>query len=465
MATITASGIGSGLDVESIVSQLMALERRPLNNMQSDAAVIEAQISAYGSLKSKIADFESAMDGLASESSFKLFSASSSDESVLTGSASSSAAAGTYEIEVTQLAERDKLRSSAFTDATTVVGEGTLTITVGSDSFNLDISAANNNNTVEGIRDAINSASNNTGVTASIVNDASGASLVISADDTGLANALTITVSGDTSGTDTDTLGLSALAYDPLATVGNGKNLTALTQAQDGEIEIDNALGNGFTINSSTNSFSSALDGVTINASKLGTSTLSISRDDDAIVSAVNNFTDAYNALKTEITNQRAGQLEADSTLLSIERQISDIFNAGTSITGSSFAYLSEIGITTDDFGKLTIDSDELNAAIDGDFDSFVNLFSAEDEGYAARLSSIADAWLATDGLIDAREDGLNDQLDRNEDDQVRFEARLELIETRIRAQFTALDTLVSELSSTGDFLTSQLSQLANNNK
>jgi flagellar hook-associated protein 2 len=465
MATITASGIGSGLDIESIVSQLMSLERRPLNNLQSDAAVIEAQISAYGSLKSKIADFESAMEGLGSASSFKLFSASSSDESVLTSTASSSAAAGTYDVEVTQLAERDKLRSSAFTDANTVVGEGTLTIAVGSDSFDIPISAANNNNTLSGIRDAINSASDNTGVTASIITDANGASLILSSDETGLANALTITVSGDTSGTNTDTLGLSALAYDPNAAVGDGKNLTALTNAKDAKIEIDNALGNGFSFSSSTNTFSSALEGVTLSASKLGTSTVSISRDDEAIKAAVTKFTDAYNALKTEITTQRTGQLEADSTLLSIERQISSVFNSGSAITGSSYTFLSEIGITTDDFGKLTIDDDELSAAINGDFTSFVNFFSAEDEGYAAKFESLASSWLDIDGLIDAREDGLNAQLDRNEDDQVRFEARLELIETRIRAQFTALDTLVSELNSTGNFLTSQLAQLSNNKK
>lgn len=450
MATITAAGIGSGLDVESIVTQLVALERIPLDNLQSDASLIQAQISAYGTLKSKIAEFETAMDALGSADKFKLFSASSSTESVLTATANSAAAAGTYEVEVTALAERDKYRTTAYTDSNTVVGEGTLSIAVGSDSF--DITVDSSNSTLSGIRDAINSASDNTGVTASIVTDDSGASLIISSDDTGLENALTITVTGDSDANDTDAAGLSALATT---------NLTSLSAAADAEVEIDNSGGNGFTFSSASNTFSSALDGVDFTAESIGTSTLTVNRDNTAIEEAVNEFADAYNSLRDEITTQRAGQLEADGTLLSIERALLDVFNSGSAITGSSYTYLSEIGITTDDSNNLVVDSSELQAAISSDFESFVNLFAAADEGYAARLESLADSLQQENGLIDAREDGLQDQLDRNQEAQDRFAVRLESIEARIRAQFTALDTLVSELNNTGNFLTQQLANIS----
>ncbi len=298
----------------------------------------------------------------------------------------------------------------------------------------------------------INSASDNTGVTASIVTDSNGASLVLSSDDTGLENALTISVTGDSDANDTDAAGLSALATT---------NLTTLTTAADATLEVDNAGGNGFTFSSSSNTFSSVLEGVTITAETLGTSTVAIDRDDSAIEAAVNEFADAYNALRDEITTQRSGQLEADGTLLSIERALQDILNSGSTITGSTYTYLSEIGITTDDSNNLVVDSTELQSAISSDFESFINLFAASDEGYAARFESLANSLQQEDGLIDAREDGLNASLELNESAQERMEVRLEIIEARIRAQFTALDTLVSELNNTGNFLTQQLASIS----
>jgi flagellar hook-associated protein 2 len=448
MASITAAGVGSGLEVEKIVSQLVALERRPLDNLETKSKQINAQISAYGSLKSKVADFETAMSALNSADKFKLFSTTSSTETVLTATASSSAAKGTFDIEVTALAARDKYRSSAFTDANTVVGEGTLTIGVGANSFSVTIDSSNR--TLSGIRDAINSASDNTGVTASIVTDANGASLTFSSDETGVVNALSFSVTGDTDGNNADALGLSSLVT---------ANLTRLVTAADAQIQIDGV--NGFTVNSTTNTISGAIEGVDISVKSLGTSTITVGRDDEAIEKAVNKFIESYNVLRDEITTQRAGQLAGDSTLLSIERQLQDIFNDGSSITGSNYSYLSEIGITTNDKNQFQLDATELKSALDNDFSSFVNLFAADNEGFATRLASLASSLQQSDGLIDAREDGLREQLDRNQEAQDRFSVRLESIEARIRAQFTALDTLVSQLNNTGSFLTQQLANIS----
>jgi flagellar hook-associated protein 2 len=450
---IRAGGIGSGLDVESIVSQLVALERRPINRVQNEQAQVNAQISAYGSLKSKISEFQSAMASLGSASSFKLFQGTSSDESVFTANVGSEALAGSYSVDVQSLAERDKIAFGPFADSNTTVGSGTLNLSVGSESFSINVGASD---TLASIRTAINEASNNTGVTATIVNSDAGARLVLSSNETGTENALTVTVTGDGDGNDSDNAGLSALTY-----VSGGTNYaTSISTANDAVVEID-----GFAVTSSTNTISNAVDGISFTAKSLGTASLEVTRDDEAILESVNQFADAYNALRSEVNKQRNGQLEADSTLLSIERALSEVLNAGSEIDGSSFRYLIEAGISVNEEGVMEVDEATITETLSSDFNSFVNLFAAEGQGYAARMESLADGWLANDGLIDAREEGLNTQLDRLQDDELRLEARLEIVETRIRSQFTALDTLVSELTNTGNFLVQQLSSLPSANQ
>ncbi|MTI63763.1 flagellar filament capping protein FliD [Methylophaga sp.] len=448
MASITAGGIGSGLDVESIVSQLVALERRPINRVQAEQAQVNAQISAYGSLKSKVSEFQSAMASLGSASSFKLFQGTSSNESVFTATVGSEALAGNYAVDVQSLAERDKIAFGPFADSATAVGSGTLNLSVGTESFSLAVGAGD---TLADIRTAINESSDNTGVTATIVNSDDGARLVLSSNETGTDNALQVTVSGDGDGNDSDNAGLSALTY-----VSGGTNYaTTISTATDAVMKID-----GFTVTSSSNTISDAVDGISFTAKSIGTATLEVTRDDEAILEAVNQFAEAYNSLRSEVNKQRNGQLEADSTLLSIERALSEVLNAGSEINGSSFRYLIEAGVSVNEEGVMEIDEATVTEKLSSDFNSFVNLFSAEGEGYAERLESLADGWLANNGLIDAREEGLSSQLERLEDDELRLEARLEMVEMRIRSQFTALDTLVSELSNTGNFLQQQLAAL-----
>lgn len=448
MASITAAGIGSGLDIESIVSQLVALERRPITRVQNKQSLVNAQISAYGSLKSKISEFQSAMAKLASVSSFQQFQGQSSNESVFTASVNSSAVAGTYSVDVQALAERDKIAFGPFANASATPGSGTLNISVGSESFSLTVAGTDS---LTQIRNAINQASDNTGVTATLVNSNDGTRLVLSSNETGTDNALEVTVTGDGDGNDSDNAGLSALTY-----VSGGTNYaTSISSAADALVEID-----GFAVTSSSNTISSAIDGISFTAKSQGSGTLDVTRDDEAILESVTTFADAFNALRTEINKQRKGQLEADSTLLSIERAIFGVMNAGSSITGSSFKYLIEAGVSINEEGVMEVDSATVTDKLNTDFTSFVNLFAADGEGYAARLEALADTWLANDGLIDARQDGLNTQLKRLEDDEIRLEARMELVEARIRAQFTALDTLVSQLSNTGDFLLQQLASL-----
>jgi flagellar hook-associated protein 2 len=454
MATIQAPGIGSGLDVNDIVKQLMAIERQPITNLTTKKSFVNAQISAYGSLKSKVADFQTAMNNLNSPQKFQVFKATSGNDSVLTSSVSSSAVAGNYNIEVVSLAERDKIATKAFTNASSVVGEGTLNISVGANSFELTIDSSNN--TLAGIRDAINNATDNTGVSATIVTGDGGARLVLSSKETGIDNALRISVT-DGDGNNTDENGLSALAYNP---EGGVEFRPAISSAQNALIRVD-----GFDVSSNSNTFAGALDGVTINAASVGTTTLSVTRNDEKILESVEAFAKAFNALRSEINKQRSGQLEADSTLLTLERQIFDVLNAGSSIDGSSFSYLIEAGVSINKQGVMEVDSSRITDIMNNDFDSFVNLFASENGGFAAKLSTLANGWLATNGLIDSREDGLKTQVKGIDEQILRMEDRLISVEARIRAQFSALDTLVSSLNNTSSFLTQQLASLNNSNK
>lgn len=454
MATIQAPGIGSGLDVNDIVKQLMALERRPIDNLTTKKSFVNAQISAYGSLKSKVSAFQTAMANLNSPQKFQVFKASSGNDSIMSTSVSSNAVAGNYNIEVVSLAERDKIATKAYTNASSVVGEGTLNISVGANSFDLTIDSSNN--TLAGIRDAINNATDNTGVSATIVTGDDGARLVLSSKETGLDNALRISVT-DSDGNNSDEDGLSALAYNP---EGGVQFRAAISSAQNALIRVD-----GFDVSSNTNTFTGAIDGVTINAASIGTTTLTVSRNDEKILESVQAFATAFNALRTEINNQRKGQLEADSTLLTLERQIFDVLNAGNSIGGSSFSYLIEAGVSINKQGVMEVNSSRITEIMNNDFDSFVNLFASENGGFAAKLSTLANGWLASDGLIDSREDGLKTQVKGIDEQILRMEDRMISVEARIRAQFSALDTLVSSLNNTSSFLTQQLASLNNSRK
>lgn len=450
--SIQAPGIGSGLDVNDIVTKLMAIERQPIDRLASKKTLVDAQISAYGSLKSKISTFQTAMKGLSNASKFQVFSGKSNNEALFSVTADGKAGVGSHTVNVIDLAQRDKIGTKAYTDKSSVVGEGTLTFSVGDKSFNVTVDSTNN--TVEKLRDSINNAADNTGVTASIVTDDAGAHLVFSSKETGLDNALKITAV-DSDGNNTNDSGLSSLAYD---VAGGVVHRAAITSANDAVVEID-----GFTVSSASNVISGALEGISITAKAIGSSTIDVTRDDEQITAAVQSFADAYNALRTELTTQRkkGGTLEADSTLLTIERQLSGILNSGNAVTGSNFSYLSQVGLTTNDLGKMEIDSTSLNNALDADFDSFVNLFSATGEGIANRLNDLATSFLKSDGgLITAREEGLTSQLRGIADQTDRLEGRMISVERRIRAQFSALDTLVSNLSSTGNFLTQQLAAM-----
>lgn len=455
MASITSTGIGSGLDVQSLVQQLVAAEGQPTEfRIARQEARYQSELSAFGSLKSALSGFKAEADKMSELATLQVRSAAVGNEEVIAAVVDETALPGNYDVEVQQLAQSEQLQSGQFASATTAVGTGTLTISVGGSAFSIEI--AEGANTLSDIQDAINSSVSNTGVSAAIVNADDGSYLILTGDATGASQLITVNQSGGDGG-------LSALAYDP------GSGLNALTQTRAPQDSI--ALINGFTITSSGNTIEGAIEGVSIDllSSNVGApTTLSISNDRAAVKAQLDAFVNAYNELIDAFEEQTAFDAEAetaapllgDLTVRSLRDQLRrELFTDVTDIE-ASFTSLIDIGITTDLNGKLTIDSTKVDAALDGEFAKFGQLF-ANSDGYAVRLANVVDQYVdETDGILTERVDGLEASIDDLQDQREALALRLESVEARLLRQFNALDTLVSELSSTSNFLTQQLSQL-----
>jgi flagellar hook-associated protein 2 len=454
MASIISSGIGSGLDISGIVLGLVAAEGQPVETrLALNEARAQAKLSAFGSLKSTLSGLRDKLDVLKSPDKFLIRTATSGNEDVFSVSAGSSAIPASYALEVVQLAQSQKLTSSAFTGADAVVGTGALVIRSGSAAMTLNISGSNN--TLADIRDAINAATDNPGVTATIVNADSGSYLILTAEDTGLSNTITITQSGGDGG-------LSSLEFDP----ANGlASLTETAAAQDALIRID-----GLDIVSDSNTFVGAVQGVTISvlATSGGTAdSLTVENDNAAAKSLIADFVDSYNQFVSSIDASTSFDAEAeigapligDSTVRAIRDQLRRELSTETNDLNAPFSFLSQIGIEVEFDGKLSIDDSKLDAALANDFVKVGQLFSTSD-GFATRLHTLADGFLETDGIIESRTQGLTAKIEGFGDDREALGERLASLEARLFRQFNALDSLLAELNSTSNFLTQQLNNL-----
>lgn len=448
MASLTASGLGSGLDVNSIVTQLMSLERRPLDQLNTLSNRLDAQLSAYGQLKSALSTFQSAMKGLSSADKFQVYSTKSADDSIFTATADKNAVAASHSIEVISLARAHKLTSGSagspsYANANTSIAQtGTLELVqnAGGTPRSFQVTIDGSNNTLAGIRDAINNSSNNTGIIASVVNTGGSSKLVLSAKDTGLANAITI-------GANTSASIATALGFETLA--GNS--------AADASLKID-----GLPVTSASNIVNGALNGVTLTLKNSGTpQRLDVSRDTAAVKASAQKFVDAYNDVRKVIKSLggKDGSLEGESVLKGIERKIQSIFN--TNASGLKFNHLSEIGIKTDPkTGDISLDSTKFEGILAANYSDLAALFSDATHGFAVRFEAAASTMIASAGIIESRKEGINSRIS-DVDKRISYqEYRLSLVEQKYRSQFTALDGLVSRLQSTGDFLTQQLSRL-----
>lgn len=452
---ITAGGIGSGIDVNGLVQQLVAAEGLPATQrLDQKEANIQANLSAFGSLKSALSRFQDSVKALQSQDNFLKQTATTSNADLFSATASKNAVAGSYSVEVVRLAQAAKVRTDSF-QADENIGTGNLNISLGASSFNLAIT--DDNNTLAGIRDAINASADNPGVRASIINVDGGSRLILTSDELGAANDITVTATDDNAGDGFDLARLNTL--------------TTIDAAQDALIRVD-----GQDISRDSNSFSDVIDGVTFNLKKAEADTietLTIAQDTNAVKSRVEGFVAAYNTLNNTINQLSsfnadtgaAGTLLGDSALRGVQTQLRQTLT--DAVQGVDISTLAELGVTTNqDNGNLQLDTERFNTALAGNFASVADLFASEN-GIAKRLDGVLDRYTGRDGVLELRSSGLRSQLDGIADDRERLDSRLEGLESRYRAQFTAMDQLVSQLQSISGFLDQQLANmpLANSNK
>jgi flagellar hook-associated protein 2 len=454
MAGIQASGVGSGLDINSLVSQLVSAENAsrsaPILRRETAATT---KISALGTLKGALGAFKGALTPLRNLDVFSARKATSADTTRFTATASAAAAAGSYDIEVLNLASAHRLASNPYLDgADAEIGYGSLAITVGEDSFDVEI--PQDANTLEDIRDAINNASDNTGVQATLLNGTEGTRLILTSRKTGAEHAIKVVASGGDGG-------LAALNYDPAGTM----NLIQKDEAQDALVNIS-----GFPVSSSTNTIGDAVEGVTINLLKaeVGVKTsLNISFDTASVTTRIQTFVTEYNNMQAAIAklgsydaaSKTAGPLLGDSLLRSIDQDMRrGLTNPVTGLTGE-YSVLASVGITTTATGALELDTAKLQKALDTDPDAVAQLFGSGN-GVAARLYAQVDARLASGSDLDARNTSLKRDLERVADDKEALALRMEQVEARYRKQFTALDSLLSQLQTTSSYLAQQLANV-----
>ena len=397
MAT-SATTSTTNLDVNSIVSQLMTVERQPINKLNAKEAGYQAKLTAYGSVNGAMASFQTAVQGLSSASRFTSLNATSSDDTILSATTSSIAVAGTYSLEVTSLAQAQKLVAAGKSSSTAGIGDGTATTVtfdfgtitgtpvngiypvapattfVSNGGGTKTVTIDSSNNSLQGIRDAINAAK--IGVTATIINDGDATNpyrLALSSDSNGASNSLKISI-GDNENDDVRDL----LAHDPVAT----QNLTETVTAQNAVFKV-----NGVAVSKASNSVADVIQGVTLNLKKVtdAPATLTVAHDKASVGNAVASFVKSYNDLAKTLKDisaydpktKRAAILQGDSTVRSIQSQLRNTL--GSAVVGASgdLTTLSQIGVSFQKDGSIALDSAKLSSVMESNIADIASLFAA----------------------------------------------------------------------------------------
>ncbi|WP_312452700.1 flagellar filament capping protein FliD [Stutzerimonas nitrititolerans] len=473
MAGIT--GIGSGMDIKGMVDAITNAERAP---KQSQLANLEkkttTQLTSLGQLKSAISSFQSALSTLNSPSSFLARTATSSDSKVMTASVSQSAQAGSYKVEVLQLASSSKVALAAI-DGKAKLNTGTLDIKVGDTEVGITIDSTNN--TLDGIRDAINEAGKSAGVSATIITDDHGSRLVLSSSKAGEGNDITVAV--DETGVVEDGVSLTELAYagpatkpeladfakedDPDAAFADAladyeKGGQTLATAQSAKLTID-----GLAITRDSNNIDDAVAGLSFSIKSAGSSTLTIAKDEAGVEANVKKFVDAYNTLMTFINTETnvtpvndtskpvVGALVGDASVRSL---VNSIRSELVSPQGEgALRALADMGITTKKDGTLEMDSDKVKKAVSTDFEGVAAYFTG-DNGLTSRLGDKLKPYTDGGGILESRTDSLQATIDKVDKQKEDLDTRMKAVEERLYKQFNAMDSLVAQLMSTSDSLT-----------
>ena len=475
------TGIGSGIDIDSMVKALVDSERAPktaqLDRLEKTTTT---RISALGTLTGALNTFKSSIDALNKASLFEARTASSSNSSVLKVTAATTAPAGNYNVQVQQLATSSKvaLQSVAGGSGATF-NSGTLNISTTSNNFSVQITAANN--TLAGMRDAINEAGKDSGVSATIITDASGSRLVLSSSKTGAGKDIQVGVTEN--GVTTGGNALTSQSFVPVVDPGNADAFLqpssdtgaagVISKAKSAKVTVD-----GLQLVRDTNRIDNALDGVTLDlvsaqssADQLDGKTINVTVgvDKAGVKANLQKFVEAYNALVsttsqlTGVVSLGEGKQPVTGPLLgdsSIRNVMSGLRNEMVKITGSDgVRALADLGITTEKDGRLKLDDEKLTAVIDNNFDQIAGYLTGED-GLMGRLAKSVSGYVATDGVLKQRTESLQGTLTGIDEQRKALDLRIEKIQTRLYAQYNSMDSLVGQLKRTSESLTNQLASL-----
>ena len=471
--TLSSPGVGSGLDVNGIVNSLVAIERRPIDLLKTANTKLETSLSSFGKLQSTLSALRDAADKLSRSDTWTLTSASSSDTSAVSLTTSAATKPGSYTIAVQSLASSQLTSSATYANSTDVLGEGILRISLGSwtadqTSFTpkvgataVDISIGPGAKTLEQVRDSINGAG--AGVTASIVTDSTGARLAIKSSATGIDNGFRISVI-DTDGNSTDASGLSALAFDPANGVTSMSRNQAAGNAQ--------ATINGLAVNSTTNSLQNVIDGLNITLGKVTSTDVSVSvtQDTAAISKIITDFASAYSEAakflkdqtKYDATTKTAGILQGNRTATGMILQLRSVLT-GTSTASSVYQRLADIGLDPIADGSIKVNGAKLNTALANltELKSMLADPSTDpsQQGLAVRMRKFTESVLGIEGAVSTAKDSLQRIIDHNDKQQAQMEDRVARMEVRMRAQYTALDQKMGQLTGLSNYMTQQLAQ------
>lgn len=445
---ISSVGIGSGLDVESIVTQMIALEKLPIKTLEAKAEVIQSKISTYGQIKSLTDDLNAAVRDLTLDRTWNTVKISSSNSTAVSATMTGAAQAASYNVQVVRLAQAQTSVSDKFDKTETMGAAGSLSFTLHGQTTPISIDVASTD-TIESVMAKINSHETlSKSVAASVVADSTGKlQLMVRARDSGMSGAFTMQVTGATGDADNK---LGKLGF-----VAGGQI------AQDAEIKL-----NGVNMLSSTNTFADIVPGLSITVSETGkSSVLNLTQDKDAIKDSIQKFVDAYNALndllgsstKYDQDSKVAGVLQGDSSTVSLQNALRMLTQNVVGNASGALNRLSDAGIQMLQGGKLSVNSTKLATAL-GDMDALKSMFAAKAEGLeqggiAVRFKSFTDELLAYEGTLNNKTDSLEKQIKLNKTEVEKVETRAETVEARLRKQYTALDVKMASLGSLSSYV------------
>ena len=455
VASNTSSGAtgGSVINVSSLVSQLVAATEAPQQTqIANQTSAVTANISALGTLQSALSTFQQSLSSLSTPSAFNSETANSSDATAFTATANANAVSGNYGVTIANLAGAQQLLSAPFTGGSSAtVGTGTLSLSLAGASFSVAIDSTDH--TLSGIAAAINGASGNPGISATVIQGTDGAHLLLSSTQTGATNTFTVT---ETDGGNA----LAALTYG----TGNTANYTQQAAAQDASFSVA-----GVAYTSPSNTVSDALSGVTLDllapTATGSNAALTVANDTSSVASNIQGFVTAYNTLQTALSglgsynssSGTAGPLLGNPVLTGIESQIQRVLYSF--VGNSAYNSLASIGITTNSDGSLALSSATLQTALSSNFSAVSQLFSGSN-GVAAQLNSQITADLGAGGSIPSYGQTLTSQENALTTQSNTLNTQMAALTASLTQQYATLNTLLSSLQSTSSYLTQAFASL-----